>query len=106
MEFFMHTMETVPAGVGFSHFDGLHLAWLVAFVAITIANCFLFRKLDEKGKKRWQKTIAYLIVLDEIFKDVMLIAGGRFNVSYLPLHLCSINICDSDSCLSSIQTFG
>lgn len=92
VEFFMHTTETVPAGVGFFHFDGLHLAWLVAFAAVTIANCFLFRKLDEKGKKRWQKTIAYLIILDEIFKDVMLIAGGRFNVSYLPLHLCSINI--------------
>ena len=64
MEFFMHTTETVPAGVGFSHFDGLHLAWLAAFIVVTIGNCFLFRKLDDKGKKRWQKTIAYIIVLD------------------------------------------
>lgn len=92
MDYFMHTTETIPAGVGFSHFDGLHLSWLAVFAVTVIVNCILFRKLDEKGKKRWQRTIACLIVLDEIFKDVMLIAGGRYEVDYLPLHLCSINI--------------
>lgn len=92
MEFFMHTTETIPSGQGFSHFDGTHLIWLGIFVIAVVANIFLFRKLDDRGKKCWQKVIAYLIVLDELFKMAMLIIGGRYTASYLPLHLCSINI--------------
>ena len=88
----MHTTETIPDNVGFSHFDGVHLTWLAVFVIVVLVNCLWFRKLDEKGRIRWQKTVAYLIVLDEIFKMVMLIIGGRYKADYLPLHLCSINI--------------
>lgn len=88
----MHTTETIPSNVGFSHFDGIHLLWLAVFLIVVLCNCFLFRKLDEKGRAKWQKIIAYLIVLDEVFKVVMLVVGGRYKADYLPLHLCSINI--------------
>lgn len=88
----MHTTETIPSDVGFAHFDGTHLTWLTLFAITVLINCLMFRKLDEKGRKRWQKIIAYLIVLDEIFKVVMLVIGGRYKADYLPLHLCSINI--------------
>lgn len=92
MEYFMDTTGTIEKGVGFSHFDGLHLAWLAAFLLITVLNCLWFRKLDDTGKSCWKKTVAVLLILDEIFKQVMLIVGGRFDFSYFPLHLCSINI--------------
>ena len=92
MEYFMHTTETIPSGLGFSHFDVTHLAWLGIFVIAVAANILLFRKLDDRGKKIWQRIVAYLIVLDELFKMAMLIIGGRYTPSYLPLHLCSINI--------------
>ena len=92
MEYFMHTTETIPAGVGFAHFDGMHLTWLAVFALVVLVNCLLFKKLSAKGKLCWQKVVAYLIVLDEVFKVVMLFAGGRYRAGYLPLHLCSINI--------------
>ncbi|MBR4863465.1 MAG: YwaF family protein [Oscillospiraceae bacterium] len=92
MQNFLHTTETVPEGLGFSHFDSLHLIWLVAGVLICVLNALWYRSLSEKGKDRWKKIVASLIVLDEIFKVVMLVIGNRYKVSYLPLHLCSINI--------------
>ena len=92
MQYFLDTTETIPAGVGWAHYDATHFTWL-AIAAVTIAlNCLLYRRLGEKGKSRWKKTVALLIVADEIFKMAMLTIGGRYTADYLPLHLCSINI--------------
>ena len=92
MKYFLDTVETIPSDVGFSLFGGVHIGWIVTFLAVIIANCVFYRKLSEKGRDRWKKVVAILIVLDEIYKTVFLIIGNRNNVSYLPLHLCSINI--------------
>ena len=92
MPHFLDTTETIPDGSGFSHFGTLHLIWLVAFFAIVIANCIWYKKMGEPGRKRWQKIVAILLLCDEVFKVVMLIIGKRYTLSYLPLHLCSINI--------------
>lgn len=92
MKYFLDTVETIPDNVGFSHFGDLHLTWLAVFLVVVAANCLLFCKLRPVGRDRWKKIVAGLIVLDEIYKMVMLIIGGRYDVSYLPLHLCSINI--------------
>ena len=92
MNYFFDTTETIPSGVGFSVFGVLHLGWILFFLVTVIANCILYKKLGEVGRDRWRKIVASLIVLDEIYKVVMLIIGGRYELSYLPLHLCSINI--------------
>lgn len=92
MQYFLDTTETIPSGVGFSHFSLIHFIWLALFVAVTVINCFWYRKLKDKGRNIWRKTVSFLLIADEIFKDVMLIIGGRFTASYLPLHLCSLNI--------------
>lgn len=92
MRYFLDTVETVEDGLGFSHFNSVHLLWLVFFLVITVVNCLWYRSMSPIGRDRWKKVIAILIVADEIFKDVMLVVGGRYDVGYLPLHLCSINI--------------
>lgn len=92
MQYFLDTTGTIPDGVGFSHFSWIHLLWIAFFAVLTVLNCIWYRKLQDKGRNIWKKTVAILLVLDEIFKDAMLIVGGRFSVDYLPLHLCSINI--------------
>lgn len=92
MQYFLDTVETVPAGLGFSHYDAMHLTWLAVGIIVTVLNCLWYRRLSPGGKDTWKKVVASLIVLDEIFKMVMLFIGGRYDVSYLPFHLCSINI--------------
>lgn len=92
MTYFIETSDTIPAGLGFSLFGGIHCMWLAILVITVIANSILYRKLSPKGQDRWQKIVAFLIVLDEMWKVMWLIIGGNYSVSYLPLHLCSINI--------------
>ncbi len=92
MQYFFETVETISNGVGFAHFGYLHIAWLIVFAIITIANCLWYRTMGEKGRKCWRKTVAVLLLADELFKVVMLIVGGNYTADYLPLHLCSINI--------------
>ena len=92
MKYFMETTETMESGHGFSHYDALHLTWLAVFLAVTVLNCIWYRRLSNVGKSRWKKTVALLLLADEAFKVIMLVIGGRYLPTYLPLHLCSINI--------------
>lgn len=40
----------------------------------------------------WKLTVAGLLLLDECFKWIVLLVGKRVSWSYLPLHLCSMNL--------------
>jgi len=92
MKYFWDTTETIPAGVGFDAFAPLHIAWL-CFAAVVIIFCsYRYRCCDRKGRGRWQKNIAGLLLCNELFKHLCLLIGGNFMAKYLPLHLCSINI--------------
>ena len=90
--YFFDTVETIPEGVGFAMFDKVHLMWLSIFIAVCTIMCVLYRKMGEVARKRTRIILASLIVLDEIYKTIVLIACGTHNATYLPLHLCSINI--------------
>ena len=92
MEYFLDTVETIVPGVGFELFGGEHLLWLAVFLVFAAGNCLLYGKLEKQGREKWRKTMAVLLVTNELFKHVCLIIGGNFMAKYLPLHLCSINI--------------
>lgn len=92
MEYFLDTTETIISGVGFTHYDILHILWLVLFAGVTIANIIYYRKASPEKRSQWRKIIAALLVADELFKMAGLFMGGNYQLSYLPLHLCSINI--------------
>lgn len=92
MKYFMDTVETIEEGAGFSLFGATHLTWLAVAAVVITANCLWYRKLGTVGRDRWNKTMAILLVANELIKNVFLFIGGRFLPDYLPLHLCSINI--------------
>lgn len=92
MEHFLDTEGTIGKGLGFPVFGAVHLIWLALAVLIIGVSCLYYRKLSEQGKDRWKKTVAVLLIFDEIFKLSLLIVGGNFTKNYLPLHLCNINI--------------
>ena len=89
---FLLTEETAPAGIGFSLFGPLHLTWLVLMIATAIICCRLYKNGNEKRRKTIRITFAVLLLLNEIFKQAMLLIGNSWMPKYLPLHLCSINI--------------
>lgn len=90
--YFLDTTGTIEDGVGFSHFDTLHISWLGIFIAAVILNCLLYKRLTAQGRAYWRKSMAILLILNELFKMAILFAGNNYDWDYLPLHLCSINI--------------
>lgn len=92
MEYFLDTSETIDSGMGFSHYDGVHLGWLAAF-AVTVILCSLwYRKMSEKGRGILKKTLALAMIIMEGLKIGLLVLTDRFSWGYLPFHLCGINI--------------
>lgn len=89
---FLDTVETIKEGVGFSLFDKTHLTWILAFIISAIAIPIIYRKASVKVRNVMRITVASLILLDEVWKWVFLFVGNRYEHSYLPLHLCSINV--------------
>lgn len=92
MSYFLDTVDTVPEGIGFSFYGSTHIIWLAIFAVAVAVCCVWYSKISKRGRSVWKKGVALLLVADEAFKVVMLIIGGNYTASYLPLHLCSINI--------------
>lgn len=92
MEYFLETVETIPEGVGFSLFGCVHILWLLAGAVIITLCAVLYKNSDTDGRMLWRKVMAILLLADEVFKMVILFVGGNYLWTYLPLHLCSINI--------------
>lgn len=92
MNYWLDTVETIPDGVGFRMYGGVHLSWLALFAVLLAASCLLYRRLPAHGRTRMRWVMAALIVADELFKMTFLWIGGNYTAEYLPLHLCSINI--------------
>lgn len=92
MKHFLDTAETIGEGLGFSLFDALHIAWLCVLVTAVLINVIVYRRLPSDKRARWRKAVAWLLIGDELFKMAILFLGGNYLVSYLPFHLCSINI--------------
>ncbi len=92
MQYFLYTSGTIPDGLGWTHYSALHLAWLAVAVVFIIAVTLLYRRADEQHRRRIAKALALALLADELFKMVCLFIGGNYEPTYLPLHLCSINI--------------
>ena len=92
MKYFWYTYHDLPAGVGFTYFDGKHLTALGLTAAGIILFCLLYRNMSGKGQVRMQRAVALLTALGELAKDLFLVCIGRMGMEYLPLHLCSLAI--------------
>lgn len=90
--YFWYTEEIIPEGLGFSHFGPLHLACLALTVVCAVLGALFYRKLDERGRRRFRLTVGALMMIDEFFKDISLVVLGLWTPEYLPLHLCNINL--------------
>lgn len=92
MKYFLDTTSTIPSGMGFAHFSGEHFAELAVFLLLAVIVCLIYRRSAEKSRGRMRFAMAAMLIADELFKHIMLFAGGNWAPGYLPLHLCSINL--------------
>ncbi len=92
MKYFFETTDSIAEGLGFALFDTLHLLWIGIAIVCLLANILIYHRLSNTGRNLWRKVVAWLLIADELFKMAILIYSGRYTFSYLPFHLCSINI--------------
>ena len=89
---FFVSSEKIPEGVGFQTFGLIHILWLLAGVVCCVAACIFYRRLSARRRKTALKVLGIYIFLQEMTKNLVLIALGDFGWGYLPFHLCGINI--------------
>jgi uncharacterized membrane protein YwaF len=89
---FWDSYETVPPGAGFRFFSAGHLAWLAGAALACAALRLAYRAMGGRGRRLLLWALALAMLADELWKDLGLLAHGRFNATYLPLHLCSVNM--------------
>ena len=92
MDHFFTLEEDLPAGVGFSLWGGAHIAWLCIAAAIAAALCLFYRRAPEDGRRRLRCAMGWAVLACEAAKDVNVALQGRFDVWYLPLHLCGLAV--------------
>lgn len=90
--YFWDTEYTVPSGRGFAHFCPGHLLWLGLSLALALVLYWRFRRWGGNGRKVCLRLLAGLLIADEVFKYYIALRSGDFRPSFLPFHLCSINI--------------
>ena len=92
MPYFFDCVETIPAGVGWNHYDPIHLLWLGGGALFILLACLVYRRLDGDKRHKMRLILAAVTVGNEIFTMWVLMSHGNYYEEYLPLHLCSINI--------------
>lgn len=84
--------EIQPDYYSFHHFDLTHIM-LIAVAAVIIAGTVLiFKRLSTGEKEKFFSVLTVLLLLDELVKYAITIGTNSWSWTYLPLHLCSINI--------------
>ncbi len=77
---------------GLPLFGGGHIFWLAAaFVSVLLCS-ILYKRLGEKGRRRFLVILALFIVVYEAATMLSYALTDQWTNGVLPLHLCSINI--------------
>lgn len=84
--------EIQPDYYSFHHFDFTHIMLIALATAIIVGTVLAFKHLSTRGKDKLFSVLTVLLLLDELAKYAITIGTGNWSWSYLPLHLCSINI--------------
>lgn len=79
MTYFWETVDTIAPGLGWPHFGPFHLAVLAVFLLLGAVLCRSYRGMDADKRRRWRRTVALLLIADELFKDFGLLYGGNFS---------------------------
>lgn len=97
MEDFWKSVQTIQTERGadyraFSLFSATHWAELLGAAAVIFLCAVIYYRCREVTRHQILRAVFVLMLADEFMKQAVLLYTGQWNVTYLPLHLCSINI--------------
>ena len=75
MQYFLDTTGTIPEGVGFQHYDPLHLTWIIAAIFFIVVLSHTYRKQNEAQRNKTKKVLTAALILDELWKMFWLTIG-------------------------------
>lgn len=86
------TAENVDAGYSSGVFTPTHLTVLASMLATIFIIALIYKRSTPENRARIQRYIAWFVLINEILKNLYAWAIGQIDWSYLPLHLCGMNI--------------
>lgn len=94
MEDFWKSVQTIQAERGadyraFSLFSATHWAELLGAAAVIFLCAVIYYRCREVTRHQILRAVFVLMLADEFMKQAVLLYTGQWNVTYLPLHLCS-----------------
>lgn len=92
LSYFFDTIYTIPPGMGSGTFTLTHWSILGVMSLTIYLIAHVFSRADQATRQRILLGTVVFIVVNEVFKDIMLLAVGRFHWDNLPLHLCGLNM--------------
>ncbi len=92
-KYFFTPLDLIPKNtMPWKMYGAAHLGILFLMVLFLYFMCRLYKNLDEIGREKFLKFFAYLILIQEIVKDIIFYFMGTLNYEHLPLHLCGASI--------------
>ena len=92
MSYEMIAQRYGPGYQGYPLFGAVHLGELEAVAVCILLTARWYRRSPERTRRRILWGVTVLLLADEAVLVIAMLATGQWNWSYLPLHLCSINI--------------
>lgn len=88
-DFFRFETE-YPMKSGFRLFGPCHLVWLLSIAAFIWKSTKWYCKKNHIIQTNVNYMVGALLPVMEIYRDIVLVVTGYWNVGFLPLHLCSM----------------
>ena len=84
--------ETYGKGNSWNWFGLTHILILLTTVAFCFVMSYFYRKADDKKRNILRWVVTGLMLAEEVWMFTISIATKQFEIGFLPLHLCGINI--------------
>ena len=84
--------ETYGTGNSWNWFGLTHILILLTTVAFCFVMSYFYRKADDKKRNILRWVVTGLMLAEEVWMFTISIATKQFEIGFLPLHLCGINI--------------
>ena len=90
--YFIEQDEIPPGTVRWQLFGWQHFVWLGLLAVLAVLFTVLFRKANEKSRRKLELWTGLSLVGLDIIRYAFLLLKGHFSVGYLPLHLCGMSV--------------